>query len=94
MVMRCFVVIAYDIRNDRRRNRISDILEKYGKRVNYSVFECLLNGKDLIELKMQIGKIVQKKSDRVLYYYLCRDCAPKTERFGCFHDIPAVVESA
>ena len=33
-----FYVIAYDIPNDRRRQKIADLLEGYGKRVQYSVF--------------------------------------------------------
>jgi len=34
-------VVAYDITNDKRRKKLSDLLETYGVRVNYSVFEIL-----------------------------------------------------
>ena len=37
-----FWVIAYDIADDCRRSRIVKHIEKYGIRVNYSVFECML----------------------------------------------------
>ena len=36
-----FCVVAYDIQDDRSRIQISKILEKYGTRINYSVFECM-----------------------------------------------------
>ncbi len=36
-------VIAYDIAEDRRRTQVSTLLEDYGVRVNYSVFECELS---------------------------------------------------
>ena len=80
--MRKFVVIAYDIVSNKRRDKISDILSAYGRRVNYSVFECFLKERDLQELKDKIGKEVKKSEDIVLYYYLCRDCVKKIERVG------------
>ena len=33
-------VISYDIDDDKRRNKISKVLEEYGVRVLESVFEC------------------------------------------------------
>ena len=42
IVKKKFVVIAYDIVDDKHRTKISKLLEGYGERVNYSVFECML----------------------------------------------------
>ena len=36
-------VVAYDIANDKRRKKVSEHLDKYGVRVNYSVYEIKLN---------------------------------------------------
>ena len=36
-------LITYDIEDDKRRKKISDLLEGYGVRVNYSVFEFYLS---------------------------------------------------
>jgi len=33
---------GYDIPSDKRRKKVSDLLEGYGQRVQYSVFECVL----------------------------------------------------
>ncbi|NJK64957.1 MAG: CRISPR-associated endonuclease Cas2, partial [Synechococcaceae cyanobacterium SM2_3_1] len=38
-------VIAYDISCDRRRRKVSEVLEGYGKRAQYSVFECVISEK-------------------------------------------------
>ena len=38
-----FVVVAYDIPDDRRRTRVAKVLEDYGDRVQYSVFEMNLD---------------------------------------------------
>jgi CRISPR-associated protein Cas2 len=36
-------VVTYDISIDKRRTKLSDLLEGYGVRVNYSVFEVELS---------------------------------------------------
>lgn len=38
-----FVVIVYDIQENRIRNKVSRILEKFGELVQKSVFESLIN---------------------------------------------------
>ena len=38
-------VVSYDIISDRTRRKLSKILEGYGVRIQYSVFECRLNEK-------------------------------------------------
>lgn len=38
-----FIVVAYDVSDDRRRSHVVKLLEKVGIRVNYSVFECMLS---------------------------------------------------
>jgi CRISPR-associated protein Cas2 len=35
-----FVVVVYDISNDKRRTRLHNALLDYGTPVQYSVFEC------------------------------------------------------
>jgi len=80
--MRRYIVVAYDIVDDQRRNKVSDILLAYGQRVNKSVFECFLKEKEIDELKSRIGEEINKKEDVVLYYYLCKNCLERIERWG------------
>jgi CRISPR-associated protein Cas2 len=40
-----FYVVSYDIPEDRKRDRVSKTLLDFGARVQYSVFECILDGK-------------------------------------------------
>lgn len=37
-------VIAYDIPDDSRRDKVATLLVSYGERVQLSVFECWLDG--------------------------------------------------
>ena len=80
MVMRAkknFVVVAYDVSDDRRRSHVVKILEKVGLRINYSVFECLLTDAQYERLKQDIGDKINLKEDRVVYYPICLDCYTK-----------------
>lgn len=80
MVMRAkknFIVVAYDIANDRRRSHVVKILEKVGVRVNYSVFECMVTDSQLNELQVKIGREMNEKEDQVVYYTICLNCYTK-----------------
>ncbi len=73
-------VIIYDISDDKRRRLLSDLLEGYGKRVNRSVFECLISSAPkLKKLKEKILEITDKKIDSVRVYTLCLSCIEKSE---------------
>ena len=43
-------VISYDIVSDRLRNKVAKVLLGYGKRVQYSVFECRISQEKFEEL--------------------------------------------
>ena len=55
-----FIVVAYDISDDRRRSRVAKILEKIGVRINFSVFECLLTDSQYERLKTDIATLVSR----------------------------------
>ena len=73
-------VVTYDISNDKRRTKLSDLLGAYGSRVNYSVFECELNQTKLDKLlyEIELKKLINKKYDSLRFYHLCENCVPKS----------------
>lgn len=77
-----FVLVVYDISNDRRRTRLHDTLLDYGTPVQYSVFECLLDEKGLARMKRAVRRVIRPRSDHVRFYYLCAECVRKTEVTG------------
>ena len=77
--MKNFVVVVYDISNDRRRTKLHDALLDYGTPVQYSVFECLLDDEGLERMKRAVRKVIRPRVDRVRYYYLCQACLKKVE---------------
>ena len=79
--MKKFIIIAYDVEDDRRRRQVAKLLEAIGKRVNKSVFECFLTEGQFEKLRRGIGKRVTRY-DSVLYYPLCRSCIERVDRQG------------
>lgn len=75
-------VIAYDVTDDRRRERVSTLLEDYGLRVNYSVFECELEGKEFTQLQAQLARLIDAQEDRVVFYRLCAGCRDRKSALG------------
>ncbi len=76
---RRFVLVVYDISNDRRRTRLHNTLLDYGTPVQYSVFECLLDEEELVRMKEATARVIRPRVDRVRYYYLCARCVGQTE---------------
>lgn len=76
---RHFVVVTYDIPNDRRRTRLHERLKDYGTPVQYSVFECLVDDDQLAAMQRQVRSIIKPRLDSVRYYFLCRACQRRIE---------------
>ncbi|MGQ9629710.1 MAG: CRISPR-associated endonuclease Cas2 [bacterium] len=77
-----FVLISYDIRNDRNRTKVMNILEDHGTRVQYSVFECLLDERRLLELKESLREHMDPEGDSIRFYFLCEACVGRVDVMG------------
>ena len=77
-----FMIVVYDISNDRRRTKLHNLLMDYGTPVQYSVFEFEITLKERKRMKKAIKKLLKPRLDRVRMYYLCKDCRNKTEISG------------
>jgi len=51
-------VAAYDIVNRSRRDAVSRVLLRYGRRVQLSVFEIRLTPEDLLQLRRELGPLL------------------------------------
>ena len=72
-----FIVVAYDIPDDRRRTRLHQRLKGFGTPVQYSVFECVLDERQFRDMQAMVKKTIRLKEDDVRYYSLCADCQAK-----------------
>ncbi len=74
-----FIVVAYDIPDDRRRTRLHKALKHFGSPVQWRVFECHLTARQLEQMKRVIAEIFDERTDHVRFYYLCEMCVRRNE---------------
>ena len=77
-----FIVVAYDVADNKRLLKVAKIMEDYGTRVQYSVFEIHADGAILREIMRRVSGVLEEKEDSVRFYPLCKNCERKTEIIG------------
>jgi CRISPR-associated protein Cas2 len=77
-----FIVVSYDIVDDRRRQRLAKVLANYGQRVQKSVFDCDLDDRKFLKMKKEIDKLLDHEQDSVRFYFLCARCRPAIQISG------------
>ena len=75
-------LITYDIKSNKKRKKVSDFLDGYGLRINLSVYECQLTKKALKEIKTNLKKILNRKTDSISLYRICKNCNNKSKSIG------------
>jgi CRISPR-associated protein Cas2 len=76
------VLVVYDIPNDKRRTKLSNFLEGYGRRVQFSVFECFLNLDEMGELYGRVKKLVKPAEDNVRFYWISQEAVSRVLTIG------------
>lgn len=69
-----YCVIAYDIAEHKRRNHVIKLVEPYGRRINYSVFECMFTTNQLARLQQRLEQVIIKGQDQIAIYPICVAC--------------------
>ncbi len=82
LVDEMFYSICYDISDDHRRLKIAKLLEDFGERVQYSVFEANLEREQLERLRRMAMSILDPEEDFLRIYPLCAGCAQRVEILG------------
>lgn len=88
-----FVLVTYDIADNKRRNRVAKFLLDYGVRVQESVFECDISIECFATVKRRLAKLIDTRVDCVRYYKLCANCIASVETAGVSIPVYAVESS-
>lgn len=80
--MKMNMVVAYDIANPRRLNKVAKILGDYGTRVQKSIFEVCVDGTLFSQMRLRIEKVIVPRKDGVKYFPACEKCAGTVEIIG------------
>ena len=75
-------IVAYDIKRDRIRRKVSKILEDYGTRVQFSIFECDITQKEAEQIISRFHGLIDVETDSVIIYFYCANCKQKEVVIG------------
>ncbi len=80
------VLVSYDVAQDeggkKRLRKVAKICEDYGQRVQYSVFECLVDPAQWEQFKSALIDKINPKYDSVRFYFLGANWQRRVEQIG------------
>jgi CRISPR-associated protein Cas2 len=81
------VLVSYDVSTvsdggKRRLRRVAKLCENHGQRVQFSLFECLVDATIWTRLKHQLLGVVDLEKDSLRFYFLGSSWHGKVEHFG------------
>lgn len=87
------VLITYDVNTETaagkaRLRKVAKQCVNYGRRVQNSVFECILDNVQCVSLKAILADIIDEKTDSLRFYYLGNNYKSKIEHLGIENGIP------
>lgn len=74
-------IVAYDIRDPRRLRDVHDIVLSHGEPLQYSVFVCDLDDREVLMLKTELRDSMDLRRDSVMFVDLGE---PATRGHECF----------
>ena len=63
-------LVCYDIANDRRLKKVFKVCKNHGTHLQFSVFECDLNLRELVQLQRELKSLIKQDEDQVLFVSL------------------------
>ncbi|MCX7857059.1 MAG: CRISPR-associated endonuclease Cas2 [Deltaproteobacteria bacterium] len=63
-------VIAYDVRDEQRLNKVREYLKNYSTGGQKSVYECFLTDGELQEVLKELARLIREDEDRVHVFRL------------------------
>lgn len=81
------VLITYDVETtsksgQKRLKQVAKSCMNYGRRVQNSVFECVINEEQRVRLKAELSEIIDWKKDSIRIYHLGNNYLRKVEQLG------------
>lgn len=81
------VLVTYDVNTEtkegrRRLRRVARIAENYGQRVQYSVFECLLDRAQWTVVRDKLIGEINCETDSLRFYFLGNHWKRRVEHIG------------
>jgi len=68
--MRKYVLVSYDISDQKRWRKVFKTMKGYGEHVQYSVFICQLTELQEAELKSKLDEVLHHQQDQVMFVHI------------------------
>ena len=86
-VLKVLVLITYDVNTEtaagkKRLRKVAKQCVNYGRRVQNSVFECILDQAQAVALKAALAELIDEEVDSLRFYYLGNKYQTKVEHVG------------
>ena len=82
MVLVSYDVMVTSLGGKKRLRKVAKACTDYGQRVQYSVFECVIDPAQWVKLKNILEKVIDDKTDSLRYYYLGANYKRRVEHIG------------
>lgn len=87
-----FVLVSYDVETknaggQRRLRRVAKACQDFGQRVQYSVFECIVEPAQWTFLKQRLVDEIDLEKDSLRFYYLGSNWRRRVEHVGAKESI-------
>ena len=81
------VLVSYDVRTSepggaRRLRRVAKVCRNFGQRVQFSVFECLVDPAQWVRLRQQLINEIDEELDSLRFYFLGANWRGRVEHVG------------
>jgi len=81
------VLVSYDVAittpgGNRRLRQVAKTCLDYGQRVQFSVFECVVDPAQWVSLKSRLEHIIDLETDSLRYYHLGSNWKNRVEHIG------------
>ncbi len=81
------ILVTYDVNTEgkagqRRLRRVARICVNHGQRVQFSVFECLVDAAEWVKLKAKLLREIDDEHDSLRFYYLGNNWQNRVEHVG------------
>jgi len=81
------VLVSYDVstvtkKGQKRLRRVAKTCKDYGQRVQYSIFECIVDPAQWVSLKSKLIAEIDSEKDSLRFYYLGANWKKSIEHVG------------
>ena len=81
------VLVSYDVRTSepggaKRLRRVAKVCRNFGQRVQFSVFECLVDPAQWVRLRQQLINEIDEELDSLRFYFLGANWRGRVEHVG------------